>query len=357
MRFERLLATLLTPLMILLNCPVMAAPTGDAQAAKPTTEIFHKQIENTEAGKRVVLYTEVSDTNGVDVVRIYFKSQEAADYNFVGLQATPNEEKSLFQSFKSLGSDFKGQGFSGVLPAPAKGSKGFEYLILVKNKANIVVKSQTYKVTVVEAQGEAVASNQPVKVYTELSETPTQVTGFSDNIAIDGVESGGKFGAVAGLYASVTTGGGGAVSGGTVAASAGEFTTTAVVVSSAAAVVVVGGLAAVAGGGGSGGGGGEALTSKTIVGAWNYTGNNPSYNCNASGTFTFNDNGTFNVHDHSICPTYDYGWRDAYGTWSLNGSNLSYTDNNGVTGSSTVSGNSNAFTATQNNGYTVKYSR
>ncbi len=252
MRFNKLCAVLLTPFMVLLNCPVMAAQATDNFASNPSTEMLHKPIESAEAGKRISIYTEINDPSGVDVVRVYFKSQDAADYTFIALQPTKNQEKSLFESFKTLGSDFKGQAYSGVLPAPAKGSKSFEYLILCKSTVNVVVKSQTYTVPVAAAQGDTAPEKEPIKVYSELSETPSQVSGFSDNIALDTAESGAKFGVIAGLYSGVTTAGGGAISGGTVAASAGGFTTSAAVVGGVAAVLVVGSVAGAAGGGGGG---------------------------------------------------------------------------------------------------------
>ncbi len=251
MRFDKLCAVLLTPFMVLLNCPVMAAQATDNFASQPGTEMLHKPIESAEAGKRIAFYTEINDPSGIDVVRVYFKSQEAADYAFVALQPTKKQEKSLFESFKTLGSDFKGQGYSGILPAPAKGNKTFEYLILCKNSVNVVVKSQTYKVSVADAQGETVPEKEPIKVYSELAKVPSQVSGFSDNMTFDTAESGAKFGVIAGLYSGVTTAGGGAISGGTVAASAGGFTTSAAVVGGAAVVLVVASVAGAAGGGSS----------------------------------------------------------------------------------------------------------
>ncbi len=269
MRFKKVLAAVLTPFMMLLNCPVMAAAASDAPAVKPSTEIVHKPVASVEAGKRIELYTEVSDESGVDVVRVYFKSKDAADYSFIALKQIDNQEKGLFEKFKSLGSDFKGQGFSGVLPAPANGSKSFEYLVLVKNKANTVVKSQTYAVAVTDDKDGGVAGNEPIQVYSELSQAPSEISGFTDNISIDIVESGGKLGAVAGLYSGLMSAGGGAVSGGTVAASSGGFTTTAAVVGSATAVVAVAGVAAIAGGGG--GSGSSSSSGGQVTGSYRYT--------------------------------------------------------------------------------------
>jgi hypothetical protein len=316
MRLKRVLAALLTPFMMMLNCPVMAAEEGDTTTVKLNTEVFHKPIESAEAGKRIALYTEVSDPKGIDVVRVYFKSKDAADYSFIALKQVENQEKSLFEKFQNLGSDFKGQGYSGVLPAPANGSKSFEYLVLVKNTANSVVKSQTYEVPVTDGAGGTIDASESVQVYTELSEAPKTVTGFSDNITIDLVESGAKFGAVAGLYSGLSGIGGGAISGGTVAASSGAFTTTAVVVGSVATAAVVGGIAAVAGGGSSSGGSSNAIGNNTsasaLVGTYTITDTRSSW----SGRATLNSGGGGSLTEYINGRTYYYSITWSYTTSS-----------------------------------------
>lgn len=357
MRLKRMLAALLTPFMMLLNCPVMAAQGGDTSGVKPTTEIFHKPVESAEAGKRITLYTEVSDQNGVDLVRVYFKSKDAADFSFIALKQVETQEKGLFEKFQNLGSDFKGQGYSGVLPAPANGSKSFEYLVLVKNKANTVVKSQIYAVSVADSKDREVAAKEPVQVYTELSEAPKTITGFSDNITVDMAESGAKAGVVAGLYSGLSSGGGGAVSGGTVAASSGGFTTTAAVVGGVAVVAVVGGVAAAASGGGgsssSSGGGGQALNSTTIAGKWNCKDTETSTGCTQVFQSNLAAGGTFNNSGTETCPNrtpsiFNYG-----GTWSFNDSTLVMTIiTDGVTVFMQWSGNSNSGTFIGSQGYT-----
>lgn len=282
MSLKRVLAAVLTPLIMLLNCPVMTARASDLPAVKSTTEIFHKPVESVEAGKRITVYTEVSDQNVVDVVRVYFKSRDGADYSFIDMKPVVNQEKGLFEQFQNLGSDFKGLGYSGILPAPANGSKSFEYLVLVKNTANVVVKSQTYKVAVADDKVGGVTGKEPIRVYSELDRAPLKLTGFSDTLTIDLVEYGGKFGVVAGLYPGLDAAGEGAVAGGTVAASSGGFTTTAAVVGSAAVVAVVGGVAAIAGGGGggsgAGNGGGTSSGGQQVTGTWIITGVQPYAN-------------------------------------------------------------------------------
>lgn len=226
----RFCAVFLIPLMAVLNCPV-GPSSANADTAPVTTEIEHSPVGEVVAGKRIPLEVEVEDEAGVKVVRIYFKASEAADYSFVALQAIDDET------------------YSGVLPAPANGAGTIEYLILVQNGNNQVVKSQTYVVTVEDDDdaAAAVAENNPIQVYTELEQAPMEITGFSDNIVVDVVESAAKLGVVAGLYSMAKAGSSssGAVAAGTVTASSG-ISTTAVVLGAVAAAAVAGGVAAAA---------------------------------------------------------------------------------------------------------------
>ncbi len=48
-----------------------------------------------------------------------------------------------------------------------------------------------------DSKDSEVAGKEPVQVFTELSEAPKTVTGFSDNLTVDSVESGAKAGVVA----------------------------------------------------------------------------------------------------------------------------------------------------------------
>lgn len=256
-RLKRSIALALTPLMVLINLPLVSF----ANDTESTTEIFHKQIEAATAGERIKIYTEIADPAGVDLVRVYFKKTGEADFVFIKLDPVEKADKSLWESFKNLGSSSSGSSYAGILPALANGSQSFEYLILVKTTANKVFKSQTYTVAVNDSNHKVGVGAKPVQVYTELAEAPAEIAGFSDTIVIDIAESSAKFGVVAGLYSALTSGGEGAVAGGTVAATAGGYTTAAIVVGSVAAVAVVGGVAAVAGGGGSSGSSSTTSTS------------------------------------------------------------------------------------------------
>ena len=308
--FFRFCAAFLIPMMALLNCPITAASSPIADI-----EIEHDPVEETTAGQRIDIEVKIKDESGIKNARVYFKAIEASDYTFI-----------------ILASD-NGETFTGTLPAPANGAGTIEYLILVQNGNDQVVKTQTYQVAVEDdddAAG-AVAQNEQIQVYTELEEVPAEVTGFSDNIAIDVVESAVKLGVVAGLYSTVTAGSSssGATAAGTVAATTGGISGTAIVLGTVVAAAAVGGAAALASSsdGDDDGGSSEALTSRTIVGTWNVVENGVSF------TVTFNSNGTYTVNP------------GLPGNWVLSGSSLTMTQSTtGNVWSGTVSGDSKSFT-------------
>ena len=222
----------------LISAAFMSGGALAQESAK--TKIEHKSIDRAVAGQRIDVSARVTDPAGVDTVRTYFRAKDGTHYSFIAMQAA------------------SGNDYQGTLPAPANGAEWIDYLILVKNGADQVVKSQTFRMQVRDSE-QATTYSEPVRVHTELARAPETVTGFSDNIVVDVVESAVKFGVVAGIVDAAGAGtaagaaGGGAVSAGTVAASAGGLGMGAVV----GGLALAGGAAAAGGGGGGGGGGGS----------------------------------------------------------------------------------------------------
>lgn len=210
----------------------VVSATLAAASETPGTRIEHRPVESVSAGERIGISAKVSDPSGVELVRAYFRAQDASDFSFVGMEL------------------MRRGSFEGTLPAPANGTDWIDYLLLAKNGANQVVKSQTFRMRV-EPSVETPSYETPIRVHTELEQAPRTVGGFRDNIVIDVVESGARYGVVAGLTNVSSAGGAGAGGsasfGGTVAASR----------PLGMGAVAVGGLAllglAAAGGGGGGG--------------------------------------------------------------------------------------------------------
>lgn len=265
---RKICTLVLMPLLVLVTCPMQGFSAEDA----PQMSIRHNPVEEVVAGKRIPLDAKLQDDAGIKLARVYFKAEEAKDYSFINLHPTDDVGflDDVTDAVDSVGTKSEIVNVVGELPAPANGAGSFEYLILVLNGNDLVVKSQTYVVKVEDDQdaGTAVAENEPINVYTELSEAPSEVTGFSDNITVDVIESAAKLGVVAGLYSSLTTGGSSAAAtaGGTVTASAG-YSTAVLVTGAVVATAAVVGVAAASGGGGgsSSGGGGGDVTSRNVT--------------------------------------------------------------------------------------------
>ncbi len=243
----KLCALILIPLMSLLNCPAIGFAD---QLQKANTAIKHKHAGKVKAGTRISLKANVSDDSGVKSVRAYFKATGATDYSFVKMQAVD------------------GNTYVGTLPAPASSSAGLDYLILVENGDSLIIKTQTYAVSVGENPNAAtaVAGNAKLKVYTELAEQPDELVGFADKISIDTVPPAEKLGVIAGLYSASSAGHSTSTArdAGAVEASAG-ISTTAIVIGAVAAAAAIG---VAAGGSGGGSDGGDPLTSQNLVGNW-----------------------------------------------------------------------------------------
>jgi archaellum component FlaF (FlaF/FlaG flagellin family) len=221
------------------------APFSVAVAAEdPTTEVTHEALDYYVPEKRITLSAEVEDETGVDLVRCYFKNDLQAEYTFVPMQ-------------------YAGDGqYRAELPAPSSATSSLEYLFLVVNGQNVVYKTQSFTVPKDENEDmpewQTVPGEDQLTVYSEVPQTAEVPPGFSDNVAMDVVESGARFGmVVGGLYAvdkiaaaGVTGSAASATAGGAVAATA-AVSTTAIVAGSVAAAAVVGGAAAGAGGGSS----------------------------------------------------------------------------------------------------------
>lgn len=337
---KKLVALFIVPFLILLPFTSFAS---EEKLSPPKTEITHKPVEKVSAGERVSLAMEVEDPAGVDEVRVYFKAMAEGDYSFVQMQMQQEGASS----------------YGGVLPAPANGTGQFEYLILVKNSENVVVKSQSYTV-LIEDKDEIAAYQEKLQVYTELPEAPEVISGFSDNLAIDVIESSAKFGAVAGLYSSVSASGVSASQGGSIVASPGGLSTTAIVTGVVLGAAVVG-LAA-GGGGGSGGGSGSSSGSSGgsgILGAWNYnqiaTTPISSVRCEWNGTATFRSDNTVFYDAPVSCtgPSPTTMNQTGSAPYSLNGNNITIGDGSQGTAIArgTVSGNTIRTTATMDGGF------
>jgi len=258
--FAKILSLIVMAMLVL---PFNALPVSAEDDVQATAKIKHKQVKYFVPGFRIKLETNVTDKEGVNLVRCYFKSQELADYVFVPMHTTANDR------------------YEGILPAPNKNTESIDYLFLAVNNLNNVVKTQTFTMKKKDDEAPAwqqVSSEGEIKVSTELAKAP-ELTGFTDSIAMDVVESSARFGAVAGIYSKSQI----AASGGTSdpAAKAKYAGIVIAVAGMSNLALMAGGLALVGGGvavaakggggssgsGGGGGGGTQLFTASTPNGA------------------------------------------------------------------------------------------
>jgi len=215
--------------------PVNAGSVLAKEAIKATSKIKHKPIKYFVPEKRIKLEAKVTDKEGISLVRCYFRAAEHADYVFVAMNAS----SSLYQA---------------ILPAPSKDTEMLEYLFLVVNGKNQVVKTQTFKINKKDKEKapawQQVSAEGDIHVSTELAQAPETLQGFTDSIVMDVVESSARFGTVAGgIYLASEAGGlsgaaAASTTAGTVTAGAGLSTAAIIGIEVAVAAGVGGGVAA-----------------------------------------------------------------------------------------------------------------
>jgi len=232
--FAKVLSFIAAALFVL---PINAGSVFAKEEIKATTRVKHKPPKYFVSEKRIEVEADVTDKGGVNLVRCYFRAEDQADYLFV----TMNPGSSLYK---------------GILPAPSKETETLEYLFLVVNGNNQVVKTQKFEVNRDDGKEagawQQVSPEGDIHVSTELAQAPSAPAGFSDSIVVDVVESAARFGTVAGgIYLASESGdvsgaAAATISGGTVTASAGMST---LAIAGLAAAVAGAGAAAAGGGG------------------------------------------------------------------------------------------------------------
>ena len=210
-------------LTVLLLCVLVLWP--DQAAAQVDAVIDHEPIRSAPSGKRINIAARVEDDAGVDIARVYFKAIHEEAFLFVPMRL--EEQK-----------------YMGTTPAPAPRVGIVQYLILVRNQEGIVYKSETFEIEVTDSDKSVSGDRDPIQVFTELAEAPETISGFTDNVVLDVVESSAKYGVVAGITAEGAAGTSaasvGGASGGVAGSSVGMGTLGTVGIGAAAAAAVAG---------------------------------------------------------------------------------------------------------------------
>jgi len=170
---------------------VMSMNGSMGYAAAPAIKMKHDILEYFVPEKRIMVQAEVTQgASEVKLMRCYFRSTEYADYTFVEMKPE------------------KGGMYKGILPAPSKETQMIEYLFLAADQKNQPVKTQVFGVKQAGRATPAwqeVSSAGNIQVSTELTQAPASVSGFSDSVTMNVVESSTRFGIVSGGGFSIYT--------------------------------------------------------------------------------------------------------------------------------------------------------
>jgi hypothetical protein len=371
---NRLVVFGLLALMLFAACPTSTVNAADTRMKHTPPDYFVSE-------HRMQLDADVRDPGGINLVRLYFKAAGEADLVFVPMSPAGSNK------------------YAGILPAPSATTDQIEYLFLAVNAANQVVRSQTFYIYKNDAQKKPAWQDIPkdgeIRVSMELDKAPTELRGFSDNVTIDIVESGARFGVVALLYDASQSKGGGAGAGGeaatatsaevgmtgtaaaatsaeaagltgaaatatsagTITAGTVGFSTTALVAAGVVgAAAVGGGVAAASSSSGGGGSSPEDLTEKTIAGNWSVTGSHTG-GATTNGNFTYIDNGSYTYNFSTIFSDNSTSETSGSGTWTLDEDNLILNFDAGAVYNGIATGDSSSFTMVSTNGWTLNFSR
>jgi hypothetical protein len=206
---------------------------AEAKNIDSATGVQHHPIQFFVPGYRIQLETMVTDKAGIKLVRCYFRAKNLADFVFVPMNVS-DKNKAIYR---------------GIIPAPDIKTASVEYLFLVVNSQNQVVKTQTF---VAEADTDEdvpawqkIKSEGTIQVSSEMAEAPRELAGFSDQIAMDVTESSARFGLVVGGIYGATAGG--SAGGAGAASAAGAKTSTGTVSGEAAQAKSMGAVQASSG--------------------------------------------------------------------------------------------------------------
>ena len=164
---------------------------ADSSGEATTTMIVHEGLKFFVPRARIIVMAKAKDTSGIKIARCYFRTAGEADFVFVSMDSSEGNHT-----------------YRGVLPAPHGGTESVEYLFLVVNGNDRVMKTKLYIVT--RGEGEEAppwqesAAGEPLTISTETAASPEYIAGFSDSIIFDVSESAVRLGAVGGGYSLAT---------------------------------------------------------------------------------------------------------------------------------------------------------
>ena len=216
---------------------MLAAGMANATSGKSVIQIA--DTGKVPVGSPFKVSARVTDPDGVDVVRLYFKAPHARHFAFVDLLPRNGE-------------------YVGLMPAPAAGTTRIEQVVLVKDGSGNISQSSFFDTSTSIAKTGATPTSTRGVVYAEATPKPAKLDGFSGKYVIKTVPESLKLGVVAGLVkgssavktTSGKTGSGKATGGEAEGGKSGGLSTAAIAGIAGGAVALIA-VAASGGGGGS----------------------------------------------------------------------------------------------------------
>lgn len=168
-----------TLLSFVLSLSLMLAG-GLASASDGKSEIKIADTGKAPVGYPFEASARVTDPDGVDVIRIYFKAPQSREFFFIELKAKNGE-------------------YVGLMPAPAAGTTRVEQVVLVKDGSGNISQSRFFDTSTSISKTGSIPESRPVVVYSEVTPTPKKLDGFTGKYTIRKVPESQKLGVVAGL--------------------------------------------------------------------------------------------------------------------------------------------------------------
>lgn len=178
---RKIIAQILILSLLLINFPFTVF--GVQEAEDPSVQIIHTPVEQVLTDEVINISAEIESMEGVELVRIYFRTAGSKNFYFVPMIVSDDTK------------------YSGFLPAPKLSGKSVEYLFLVKTYNNRIFKSQNFT-SMVSENKKTGSGDEPVAidVSIETKEVPPVLVGFDIRTRVRTVTKSEKHGVVAGLY-------------------------------------------------------------------------------------------------------------------------------------------------------------
>ena len=165
---------------LLLQATILAFFSLGSAVAQVFHFTQHEPPQSVQSGNRIVIAVQLTDDVSVDTARVYFRAEGVHAFSVILLESNGAE-------------------YVGTLPAPASGPRFLEYMVLVRNTDGEIRTSDTHRIEIEDSATSRTYAT-PLAVYTESSVVPSEIPGFTDNLAIRAIDPDARYGTAAGVF-------------------------------------------------------------------------------------------------------------------------------------------------------------